>query len=121
MGWVLGNQIKLVYIYKGHGGKVPQTPPEITNGEGFQEDQQSRTSTYLLIGTEPRNGGPNFFPQKISYFKKLFLCLWNKQKDETMKTQTYKVTTRNEVLTIEEYAAFIYIKERDCQYPRVAF
>ena len=43
--------------------------------------------------------------------------MWNKQKDETMKTQTYKVTTRNEVLTIEEYAAFIYIKERDCQYP----
>mgnify|MGYP000807520565 FL=1 len=38
-----------------------------------------------------------------------------------MKTQTYKVTTRNEVLTIEEYAGFIYIKERDCQYPRVAF
>ena len=34
-----------------------------------------------------------------------------------MKTQTYKVTTRNEVLTIEEYATFIYIKERDCQYP----
>lgn len=40
-----------------------------------------------------------------------------KQKDKTMKTQTYKVTTRNEVLTIEEYATFIYIKERDCQYP----
>ena len=34
-----------------------------------------------------------------------------------MKTQTYKVTTKNEVLTIEEYATFIYIKERDCQYP----
>lgn len=34
-----------------------------------------------------------------------------------MKTQTYKVTTKNEVLTIEEYVPFIYIKERDCQYP----
>lgn len=34
-----------------------------------------------------------------------------------MKIQTYKVTTKNEVLTIEEYATFIYIKERDCQYP----
>lgn len=40
-----------------------------------------------------------------------------KQKDKTMKTQTYKVTTKNEVLTIEEYVTFIYIKERDRQYP----
>ena len=34
-----------------------------------------------------------------------------------MKTQTDKVTTKNEVLTSEEYVTFIYIKERDCQYP----
>ena len=25
-GVVLGNQIKLIYIYKGYGGKVPKTP-----------------------------------------------------------------------------------------------
>lgn len=34
-----------------------------------------------------------------------------------MKTQTYKVTTWNEVLTIEEYPAFVYVKERRCEYP----
>lgn len=32
-----------------------------------------------------------------------------------MKTQTYKVTATNEILTIEVYNTFIYIKERDCQ------
>lgn len=34
------NPIKLIYIYKGQEEKVPQTPPEITNGGGFGEDQK---------------------------------------------------------------------------------
>ena len=34
-----------------------------------------------------------------------------------MKTQTYKITATNEVLTIEVYSTFIYIKERDCPRP----
>lgn len=32
-----------------------------------------------------------------------------------MKTQSYKVTATNEVLTIEIYSTFIYIKERYCK------
>lgn len=32
-----------------------------------------------------------------------------------MKTQSYKVTATNEVLTIEIYSTFIYVKERDCK------
>ena len=41
--------IKLIYIYKGQEEKVPQTPPEITNGGGFGEDQKKVDTLELSL------------------------------------------------------------------------
>lgn len=60
---VLGTQSNLHRSIRVTGERFPQ------NGEGFWEDQQSRTSTYLLIGTGPpsriRDGGLHHQPNPV--------------------------------------------------------
>lgn len=62
--------IKLVYIYKGQGGKVPQIPPEITKGEGFQEVDtlESAKRTILDWNTARKYAGTFFKDPKIGQF-----------------------------------------------------
>lgn len=61
--------IKLVYIYKGQGEKVPQTPPEIANGESFQVDTlESAKRTVLDWNTTRKYAGTFFKDPKIGQF-----------------------------------------------------
>ena len=46
------NPIKLIYIYKGQGEKVPQTPPEITNGGGFGEVDTLESAKRTILDWE---------------------------------------------------------------------
>lgn len=62
--------IKLIYIYKGDGGKAPQTPPEITNKEGFREVDTlaSARGTILDWNTTRKYAGTFFKDPKIGQF-----------------------------------------------------
>lgn len=62
--------IKLVYIYKGQGEKVPQTPPEITNEGGSREVDtlESAKSTILDWNTTRKYAGTFFKDPKIGQF-----------------------------------------------------
>lgn len=62
--------IKLVYIYKGQGEKVPQAPPEIANEESFQEVDtlESAKSTILDWNTTRKYAGTFFKDPKIGQF-----------------------------------------------------
>lgn len=68
------NPIKLIHIYKGQEEKVPQTPPEITNGGGFGEDQkevdtlESVKRTILDWNTTRKYAGTFFKDPKIGQF-----------------------------------------------------
>ena len=64
------NPIKLIYIYKGRGEKVPQTPPEITNGGGFGEVDtlESAKRTILDWNTTRKYAGTFFKDPKIGQF-----------------------------------------------------
>lgn len=62
--------IKLVYIYKGQGEKVPQAPPEITNRGGSREVDtlESAKSTILDWNTTRKYAGTFFKDPKIGQF-----------------------------------------------------
>ena len=62
--------IKLIYIYRGQGEKVPQTPPEITKGEGFREVDtlESAKRTILDWNTTRKYAGTFFKDPKIGQF-----------------------------------------------------
>lgn len=68
------NPIKLIYVCKGQEEKVPQTPPEITNGGGFGEDQkevdtlESIKRTILDWNTTRKYAGTFFKDPKIGQF-----------------------------------------------------
>ena len=58
------NPIKLIYIYKGQEEKVPQTPPEITNGGGFWggptiTDEHVHINRYRTSVSDPRWRSPS--------------------------------------------------------------
>lgn len=61
--------IKLIYIYKGQGEKVPQTLPKITNEESFQVDTlESAKRTVLDWNTARKYAGTFFKDPKIGQF-----------------------------------------------------
>lgn len=66
----LRDPIKLVYIYKGQGEKVPQAPPEITNRGGSREVDtlESAKSTILDWNTTRKYTGTFFKDPKIGQF-----------------------------------------------------
>lgn len=81
--------IKLVYIYKGNGGKAPQTPPEITNGGGLREVDtlESARSTILDWNTTRKYAGTFFKDPKIGQFDWEATVQYN-----TLQHLTYKYT-----------------------------
>lgn len=87
------NPIKLIYIYKGQEEKVPQTPPEITNGGGFGEDKkevdtlESVKRTMLDWNTTRKYAGTFFKDPKIGQFDWEATVQYN-----TLQHLTYKYT-----------------------------
>lgn len=81
--------IKLIYIYKGDGGKAPQTPPEIANREGFREVDtlESARSTILDWNTTRKYAGTFFKDPKIGQFDWEATVQYN-----TLQHLTYKYT-----------------------------
>lgn len=80
--------IKLVYIYKGQGEKVPQTPAEITNEGSFQVDTlESAKRTVLDWNTTRKYAGTFFKDPKIGQFDWEATVQYN-----TLQQLTYKYT-----------------------------
>ena len=79
--------IKLIYIYRGQGEKVPQTPPEITKGEGFREVDtlESAKRTILDWNTTRKYAGTFFKDPKIGQFDWEITVQYN-----TLQHLTYK-------------------------------
>ena len=82
-----------IYIYKGQEEKVPQTPPEITNGGGFGEDKkevdtlESVKRTMLDWNTTRKYAGTFFKDPKIGQFDWEATVQYN-----TLQHLTYKYT-----------------------------
>ena len=81
--------IKLIYIYKGQGEKVPQTPPGITKREGFREVDtlESVKRTVLDWNTTRKYAGTFFKDPKIGQFDWEATVQYN-----TLQNLAYKYT-----------------------------